>query len=145
MTLAVRGSRPRYGAGSPSDRDADSFLLGHDFLSEAWAPRSKRGGGGLSPTGAGERGPRVNANTFTTLPGFPPSKLETGLLVSRAKGWEVCCSFTPKFASAARCLAGRSGFQAALGGGLLEFFSCQSFPHVSPAPPRSGVETALDL
>lgn len=77
----------------------------------------------------------MNANTFTTLPGFPPSKLETGLLVSRAKGWEVCCSSTPKFASAARCLAGRSGFQAALGEGLLECFFLPEFSPCFPCTP----------
>lgn len=110
-------------------------LLGHDFLSEAWAARRKKGGGGLSLTGARERRPRVNAGTPTTLPGFPPSRLGTGLLASGAKGREACRSFRQKFASAARCLAGRSGFQVALGGGLLECFSLPEFSPCFPCTP----------
>lgn len=54
------------------------------------------------------------------------------MLGSCAKSWEVCCSFMHKFPSGARCLAGQSGFQAALGGGLLRQFFCLPFPGIFP-------------
>lgn len=52
-----------------------------------------------------------------------------------ANGWGVCCSFMQKFTYAARCLAGQSGFQVALGGGLVRWLFCLHFPSVPP-PPR---------
>lgn len=53
-------------------------------------------------------------------------------LESCPKGWEVSCSFMQKFTSAARCSAGQSGFQVALGGKLAKWFFCLSFLGIFP-------------
>ena len=116
MKLAVRGSRPRYGAGSPSDRDSARARfslrsLGSRAYKRRWGFES-------------HRGPREGA-TCECQHSHHPSRLPSfqignGASGESCRGWEVCCSFTQKFASAARCLAGRSGFQVALGGGLVE-------------------------
>lgn len=128
MKLAVRGSRPRYGAGSP-DQSRIATLLGHDFLSEAWAARRKKGGGGLSLTGARERRPRVNADTRATLPGFPPSKWKRGSGESRRGpggvlqlSAQVC--FCRQEPGRSVWIPGRSGWRAAGVFFLPEFSPC---------------------
>ena len=120
-------------------------LLGHDFLSEAWAAGRTKGGGGLSLTGVRERGPRVNANTPTTLPGFPPSKLETGLLASRAEAGRCAAALRKSLLLLPGAWPVGLDSRSLWVEGWWSVFSCLSFPYVSPAPPRSGVETTLRL
>ena len=131
MKLAVRGLRPRYGAGSPSDRDSARARfslrsLGSRAYKRRWGFES-------------HRGPREGA-TCECQHSHHPSRLPSfqignGASGESCRGWEVCCSFTQKFASAARCLAGRSGFQVALGGGLVECFFLPEFSLCFPCTP----------
>lgn len=103
-------------------------MLSHHVLQEAWAIHLQ----GFGPKDR-EEWQCFNAETQPSFWTSPPLRLEPGIMLgSCAKIWEVCCSFMQKFPSGARCLAGQSGFQAALGGGLLRQFFCLPFPGIFP-------------
>lgn len=123
----MKGSGPCYGESSLNNRNSHGFLLWHHVLLRSLGNPFKRVQSSRRQGGVAV----FERENPIILLDFPPLRLEPGLkLGSCAKGWEVCGSFIQKFPSGARCSAGQSGFQAALGGGLVRQFFCLPFPGI---------------